>query len=151
VKVSRAAPEFKVQKSADMSDYVGERRRENPDHRHGAFLDTPVCDIEGKRFNDEASKLPNVEVVIVSMDRRLALVALPADKIITASDHRGRLQQNGLLISGGPLDQVLARAVFVVGADNKQHTWNTSAASASIELRCGFGNSQVTRQAEIFR
>ncbi|MEK6600696.1 MAG: redoxin family protein, partial [Candidatus Binatota bacterium] len=43
------------------------------------------------------------------------------DKVITTSDHReasfGR--NYGVLISGGPLDRVLARAVFVIGPDNK--------------------------------
>ena len=88
-------------------------------------LDTPVCDLEAKRFNEEASKLNNVEVVVVSMDLPFAQKrwcgASNVDKIITASDHREASfgKNYGLLISGGPLDRVLARAVFVVGADNK--------------------------------
>ena len=88
-------------------------------------LDTPVCDLEAKRFNEEASKLPNVEVVVVSMDLPFAQKrwcgAANADKVVTASDHREASfgKNYGLLISGGPLDRVLARAVFVVGPDNK--------------------------------
>src|SRR4051794_28271885 len=31
-------------------------------------LDTPTCHAETKRFNDEAKKLSNVEVLVVSMD-----------------------------------------------------------------------------------
>jgi thiol peroxidase len=31
-------------------------------------LDTPVCDAQTKRFNEEAGKLPNVSIITVSMD-----------------------------------------------------------------------------------
>ena len=88
-------------------------------------LDTPVCDAQTKRFNEEAAKLPNVDIITVSMDLPFAQKrwcgASSVDKIITASDHREASfgKNYGLLISGGPLDRVLARAVFVVGADNK--------------------------------
>ena len=126
VKVGQAAPDFKVQKSADMSDYtLASGAGKTRIIATVPSLDTPVCDVEAKRFNDEASKLANVEVVIVSMDLPFAQKrwcgASSADKIITASDHRDASfgKNYGLLISGGPLDRVLARAVFVVGADNK--------------------------------
>lgn len=125
VKVGQAAPEFKVQKS-DMSDYtLGTSAGKTRIIATVPSLDTPVCDLETKRFNDEASKLPNVEIVCVSMDLPFAqkrwCAASNVDKVITASDHReasfGR--SYGVLISGGPLDRVLARAVFVIGSDNK--------------------------------
>ena len=126
VKVGQAAPDFKVQKSADMSDYtLASGAGKTRIIATVPSLDTPVCDVEAKRFNEEASKLANVEVVVVSMDLPFAQKrwcgASSVDKIITASDHREASfgKNNGLLISGGPLDRVLARAVFVVGADNK--------------------------------
>jgi thioredoxin-dependent peroxiredoxin len=85
--------------------------------------------LETKRFNEEASKLPGVEVVCVSMDLPFAQKrwcgAANVDKVITASDHREASfgKNYGVLISGGPLDRVLARAVFVIGPDNKvKHT-----------------------------
>ena len=31
-------------------------------------LDTPVCDAQTKRFNEEAGKLPNVNIYTISMD-----------------------------------------------------------------------------------
>ena len=31
-------------------------------------LDTPVCDAQTKRFNEEAAKLPDVDIITVSMD-----------------------------------------------------------------------------------
>ena len=125
VKVGQAAPDFKVQKSADMSDYtLASSAGKTRIVATVPSLDTPVCDVEAKRFNEEASKLSNVDVVVVSMDLPFAQKrwcgAASADKVVTASDHReGSFGKNyGVLISGGPLDRVLARAVFVIGADN---------------------------------
>lgn len=125
VKVGQAAPDFKVQKS-DMSDYtLSSSAGKTRIVTSVPSLDTPVCDMETKRFNEEASKRPNVEIVCVSMDLPFAqkrwCAASNVDRVITASDHReasfGR--NYGVLISGGPLDRVLARAVFVIGPDNK--------------------------------
>jgi thiol peroxidase len=126
VKVGQTAPDFKVQKSADLSDYtLATSAGKTRIIATVPSLDTPVCDLETKRFNEEASKLPNVEIVCVSMDLPFAQKrwcgAANVDKVVTASDHRdGSFGKSyGVLISGGPLDRVLARAVFVIGADNK--------------------------------
>jgi len=126
VKVGQTAPDFKVQKSADMSDYtLGTSAGKIRIIAMVTSLDTPVCDLETKRFNEEASKLSNVEIVCISMDLPFAQKrwcgAANVDKVVTASDHRDASfgKNYGVLISGGPLDRVLARAVFVVGADNK--------------------------------
>jgi thiol peroxidase len=126
VRVGQTAPDFKVQKSADMSDYtLASSAGKTRIIATVPSLDTPVCDMETKRFNEEAGKLPNVEIVCVSMDLPFAQKrwcgAANADKVVTASDHREASfgKDYGVLISGGPLDRVLARAVFVVGPDNK--------------------------------
>ena len=126
VKVGQAAPDFKIQKSSDMSDYtLASAAGKTRIIASVPSLDTPVCDLETKRFNEEASKLPNVEIVCVSMDLPFAQKrwcgAANIDKVITASDHRDASfgKNYGVLISGGPLDRVLARPVFVVGPDNK--------------------------------
>jgi thioredoxin-dependent peroxiredoxin len=126
VKVGQGAPDFKVQKSSDMSDYtLGTSAGRTRIIATVPSLDTPVCDLEAKRFNEEASNLPNVEIVCVSMDLPFAQKrwcgAATVDKVITASDHRDASfgRNYGVLISGGLLDRVLARAVFVIGPDNK--------------------------------
>jgi thiol peroxidase len=126
VAVGQTAPDFKVQKSSDMSDYtLASGAGKTRIIATVPSLDTPVCDLETKRFNEEASKLSNVEIVCISMDLPFAQKrwcgAANVDKVVTASDHReGSFGKNyGVLISGGPLDRVLARAVFVIGADNK--------------------------------
>ena len=56
-------------------------------------LDTPVCDMQARRFNEEASRLPEDIVVLnVSMDLPFAIsrfcTTAGIDKVITLSDHR---------------------------------------------------------------
>jgi thiol peroxidase len=80
-------------------------------------LDTPVCDLQAKRFNDEAAKLPAVQILNISMDLPFAQKrwcgASSVDRIKVLSDHRdasfGRAY--GTLIKELRL---LARAVFVL-------------------------------------
>ena len=87
-------------------------------------LDTPVCDLESKRFNEEAAKLPNVAVLVVSNDLPFGQTrwcgAADAQNIQALSDHRTAKfgEAYGVLVQGGPLDRCLARAVFVVGPDD---------------------------------
>lgn len=86
-------------------------------------VDTPVCSLQTKKFNEEASKLPaSVEVLTVSMDLPFAQTrfcgAEHADKIKTLSDHRDASfgKAYGVLIKELRL---LARAVFVVDQSDK--------------------------------
>ena len=81
-------------------------------------LDTPVCDMETRRFNEEAGKLgPDVVILTVSMDLPFAQKrwcgAAGVEKVITLSDHRDASfgKAYGVLIKGLRL---LSRAVFVV-------------------------------------
>lgn len=124
VKVGQPAPEFTTQKN-DLSEYTaGSSAGKTRVILSVPSLDTPVCDMETRRFNDEAAKLPNVEIVAISMDLPFAQKrwcgAAGVDKVITASDHRDASfgRNYGVLISGGPLDRLHTRAVFVIGADN---------------------------------
>lgn len=84
-------------------------------------LDTPVCDAQTKRFNDEIAKLDGVEVITVSMDLPFAQSrwcgAFGVDKVKMLSDHKtGSFGTNyGTLIA--PL-RIESRAIFVVGKDN---------------------------------
>ena len=81
-------------------------------------LDTPVCDMETRRFNEEAASLgPDVAVVAVSMDLPFAQKrwcgAAGIEQVQTLSDHRDASfgQAYGVLIKELRL---LARTVFVV-------------------------------------
>jgi thiol peroxidase len=92
-------------------------------------LDTPTCDTETRRFNEEAGKLGGgVEVWTVSMDLPFAQKrwcgAAGATHVKTLSDFRDRTvgKAYGVLIGDGPLKGLTARAVFVIGKDGKvQH------------------------------
>jgi thiol peroxidase len=81
-------------------------------------LDTPVCDMETRRFNEEAGNLgPDIRVLTISMDLPFAQKrwcgAAGVDKVVTLSDHRGASfgMAYGVLIKELRL---LARAVFVI-------------------------------------
>ena len=87
-------------------------------------LDTPVCDTETRRFNQEAGKLgPGIEVWTISMDLPFAQKrwcgAAGVSSVKTLSDFRDRAfgQRYGVAIKDGPLAGLNARAVFVVGKD----------------------------------
>src|SRR5262245_30015182 len=126
VKVGQTAPDFKGQKSADMSDYtLSSAGGKTRIIATVPSLDTPVCDLETKRFNEEASKLANVEYVCISMDLPFAQKrwcgAANVDKVVTASDHRDASFGNnyGELIYGDSLDRILVCAFVVIRPDNK--------------------------------
>jgi thiol peroxidase len=83
-------------------------------------LDTPVCDSETRRFNQEAAGLPgNVQLLTISLDLPFAQKrwcgAAGIDKVTTLSDYRERSfgQNYGVLIKELLL---LTRAIFIVDA-----------------------------------
>jgi len=84
-------------------------------------LDTPICDMETRRFNEEAGILgPDVAILTISMDLPFAQKrwcgAAGVDKVTTLSDHLSASfgEAYGVLIKELRL---LARAVFVVDGD----------------------------------
>src|SRR5437588_3922187 len=84
-------------------------------------LDTPVCDAQTKRFNEEASKLPGVDIYSVSMDLPFAQKrwcgTFGVDKVKMLSDHKGGSfgERYGTLIKELRIE---SRAIFVVDKDN---------------------------------
>ena len=87
-------------------------------------LDTGVCALQTKKFNEKASQLPDsVAILTVSTDRPFAqgrfCGAEGIDKIESASDHRdvnfGRAY--GVLIAEGALARILTRAIFVINPE----------------------------------
>ena len=84
-------------------------------------LDTPVCDLQTKRFNQEASRLSGVAVLTISKDLPFAQKrwcgATGASAVKTLSDYRGNFGETyGVLIKGLGL---LARSVFVINESGK--------------------------------
>jgi len=84
-------------------------------------LDTAVCDLQTKRFNQEAANLGSeVAIVTISMDLPFAQKrwcgATGSDQIQTVSDHRDAAfgEAYGVLVKGL---RILTRAIFVVDAE----------------------------------
>ena len=84
-------------------------------------LDTPVCELQTKRFNEEAGKLKAI-VLTISMDLPFAQKrfcgSFNISNLTTLSDYKDRdfARAFGLLIKELGL---LARAVFVIDKDGK--------------------------------
>ena len=85
-------------------------------------LDTSICDIETRRFNEEAAKLgEQVQILTISMDLPFAqkrwCAAAGIEQVKTLSDHKDAAfgLAYGMLI---PSIRLLARAIFVVDEDD---------------------------------
>ncbi len=120
IKVGDKAPDFRVVdnelKPVSLADFKGKIKLISA----VPSIDTPVCDTETRRFNQEASRLPdNVAVLTVSMDLPFAQQrwcgAAGIDKVETLSDYQDRsfAANYGVLIKELKL---LARCIFVVDA-----------------------------------
>jgi thiol peroxidase len=84
-------------------------------------LDTPVCDMQTKRFNDESKTLDNIKIYTISMDLPFAqgrwCNSFGVDNITMLSDHRAASfgPAYGTLIREW---RILSRAIFVVDAND---------------------------------
>lgn len=84
-------------------------------------LDTPVCDAETRRFNEEAAKFSGVETLVISVDLPFAqgrfCQTAGIKNVKTLSDHRDVSfgKAYGCLIKELRL---LSRAVFIIGPDD---------------------------------
>jgi thiol peroxidase len=123
LKVGEAAPAFTLigagMKPVSLADYKGKVKIISTI----PSVDTPVCDAETRRFNEEAAKLPpDVVVLTISMDLPFAQArwcgAAGVDKVTTLSDYRGAHfgETYGVLIKELFL---LARVVFVLDKNDK--------------------------------
>ena len=91
-------------------------------------LDTPVCAISTRKFNEKASSLSNTAVLIISADLPFAMSRFCTteglDKVVTLSTMRGAdfKKDYGVALSDGPLAGLTARAVIVLDeSDNVIH------------------------------
>ncbi len=127
LKAGDKAPDFTVQASAadglgnvSLGDFAGKTVLLSV----VPSLDTAVCALQTKKFNERAAQLPaDVAVVTVSTDLPFAQArfcgAEGIEKLKAVSDHRDANfgKAYGVLITEGPLSRVLSRAVFVIGPD----------------------------------
>ena len=122
IKVGAAAPDFRVVDGSlapvTLASFSGKVKIISA----VPSLDTPVCDTETRRFNQEAASLPdNVAVLTISLDLPFAQKrwcgAAGIDRVRTLSDYQERSfgQAYGVLIKELKL---LSRSIFVVDAAN---------------------------------
>ncbi len=118
VKVGEKAPAFTVLdkdlSEVKLSDFAGKVKIISVT----PSLDTPVCDLQAKKFNEEAGALGDkISVINISMDLPFAIARFSeaghVEKIRTLSDHRDASFGNayGVLIKELRL---LSRSIFVI-------------------------------------
>jgi len=87
-------------------------------------LDTGICDLQTRRFNQEAAAGDFV-VLTVSADLPFAMKrwcgATDSDAVVCVSDFKARAfgQKYGLAIADGPLESLIARCVMVIDQEGK--------------------------------
>lgn len=124
-KVGSAAPAFSLVttdlKDVTLKDFAGKRKVLNI----VPSLDTPVCQTSTRKFNEEASSLPNCVVLVVSADLPFASKRFCETEglrnVVALSTMRGRefMTNYGVDIVDGPLAGVTARAVVVIDENDK--------------------------------
>ena len=122
VKVGDKAPNFTVlsndMKEVSLDNYKGKVKL----IAAVPSVDTAVCSAEAKRFNEEADKLDNVQVLTISMDLPFAqarwCAAEGVKNLDTLSDHREASfgESYGVLMKE---NRLLARAVFVIDSNDE--------------------------------
>ena len=124
-KVGSKAPDFKLTdmdlKDVSLADFKGKKKLLNI----VPSLDTPVCAMSTKKFNEQAAKHPNTVMLIIAADLPFAMKrfcsAENTDKVKSLSMMRDRhfAKDYGVLITDGPLAGITARAVVVIDENDK--------------------------------
>ena len=119
------APDFKLTAKdlADVSlgNYAGKRKVLNI----VPSLDTPTCATSTRKFNEKANALDNTVILVVAADLPFAMArfcgAEGLSNVVPLSTFRDRdfHARYGVDIADGPLKGLTARAVVVLGVDNK--------------------------------
>jgi len=87
-------------------------------------LDTPVCAMSTKKFNDHARAHPDTVILTVAADLPFAMKRFCGNEglenVVPLSLMRDRkfAEDYGVLITDGPLAGITARAIVVLGADD---------------------------------
>ena len=123
--VGASAPNFRLV-SADLQDvtletYKGKTKVLNI----VPSLDTPVCAVSARKFNEKAASIRDAVVLVVSADLPFAMKRVCSTEglhnVLPLSMMRGRnfAKEYGTLITDGPLEGISARAVVVIDANDK--------------------------------
>ena len=119
------APDFslvdKDLNDVTLASYAGKKRILNI----VPSLDTPTCALSTKKFNQEAVRLKNTIILIVSADLPFAqgrfCEAEGTNNVTTLSTMRDRnfAKDYGVLLTDGPLAGITARAIVVIDEQDK--------------------------------
>lgn len=119
------APDFTLTKTdlsdVSLADYKGKKLVLNI----FPSVDTPVCAASVRRFNDEAGKLDNTEVLCISRDLPFALGrfcgAEGLESVTSASELRSETfgKDYGVRIADSALAGLFARAIVVIDEEGK--------------------------------
>ena len=119
------APDFKLVnkdlKDVSLADFKGKKKLLNI----VPSLDTPVCALSTKKFNEHAKTHRDTVILIISADLPFAQGRFCGNEhlenVVPLSMMRGQKfgDDYGVMIQDGPLAGVTARAVVVLDADNK--------------------------------
>tara|TARA_R110002095_G_scaffold24252_3_gene25274 strand:- start:1871 stop:2371 length:501 start_codon:yes stop_codon:yes gene_type:complete len=123
--VGTQAPDFSLttKELADVSlaDYAGKKKIISI----VPSLDTPVCQLSTKKFNDHAKQHADTVILIVAADLPFAMSRFCGDEglenVVTLSIMRDRnfAKDYGVLIDDGPLKGITCRALMVLDENNK--------------------------------
>ncbi len=124
-KVGAKAPDFKLTggdlKDLTLADFKGKKKVLNI----VPSLDTPVCATSTRKFNEQAGKLPNTVVLVVSSDLPFAAKRFCTTEglqnVVPLSLMRSRdfAKDYGVLMTDGGLAGICARAVVVLDENDK--------------------------------
>ncbi|WP_062355094.1 thiol peroxidase [Bacillus kwashiorkori] len=121
VKVGDQAPNFTVLtndlKEVTLNDFTGKVKLISV----VPSIDTGICDAQTRKFNEEAAKLDNIQVLTISVDLPFAqarwCAAAGIDNLQTLSDHRDLSFGDAYGVHMKEL-RLLARSVFVIDSSN---------------------------------
>lgn len=123
--VGSTAPDFKLTdeglNDVSLANYAGKKKVLNI----FPSMDTPVCALSTKKFNETAKNRTDTAFLMISADLPFAMkrfcAAEGAENVISLSLMRSKqfASDYGVLIEDGPLAGITARAVVVLDANNK--------------------------------
>jgi thioredoxin-dependent peroxiredoxin len=124
-RVGDRAPDFslvdKDLKDVTLADFAGKKKVLNI----VPSLDTPVCALSTRKFNEKASNMENTVVLIIAADLPFAMTRFcdteGLDKVVVLSTMRGAefMKNYGVAITDSPLAGITARAVVVLDENDK--------------------------------
>ncbi|MDG4596238.1 MAG: thiol peroxidase [Candidatus Contendobacter sp.] len=122
--VGAIAPDFKLVTTSlgdvTLADFVGKKKLLNI----VPSLDTPVCALSTRKFNEHAKAHPDTVILIISADLPFAQKRFCGNEglnnVVTLSMMRSRkfAKDYGVLLEDGPLAGLTARAVVVLDENN---------------------------------